>query len=232
MSSTILSPSVASPPGYCGTTRDWTYSSTTGKMRSEKQLSVQGFQSVFATNHLGHFALTASVFDALLAGDQPRVVTVGSNLTQRMKVALPLDDLSQQVSAGKAYVGSKLANLMFAHELERRLRTAGSPVRSLAAHPGVAATPLQKQVGNPLEWVIGRALGLTLGRSAAAGAIPLLFAATSPEAPTGVFLGPGLRKRDVRVHAEALVPPANDVALARRLWTVSQQATGQRLLDE
>lgn len=160
------------------------------------------------------------------------MVSVGSNLYRRVKVRLPLDDLTAKVSPARAYVASKLAVLLFAVELDRRFRAARSPVRSLAAHPGVAATPMQQQAHGPLQWAAGRALALALGRSADAGAIPLLFAATAPEVPAGRFLGPSLRKRDLRVHADPLRPPATDRTLAHRLWDLSEAATGVRIAPE
>jgi len=197
-----------------------------GTVKPAARLSAQGYQSTFATNHLGHFALTGLLLDRLSQAEQPRVVSVGSNLYRHLKATLPLDDLAADVPAGRAYVASKLAVLLFADELERRLRVIGSPVRSLAAHPGVADTPMQQQTGNVAEWLINRALRLALGRSAEAGALPLLFAATAPAAPTGVLLGPSLRKHDLRIHADALVAPATDRALGARLWSVSERATG------
>lgn len=203
-----------------------------GTGRPVERLSAQGFQATFATNHLGHFALTGHLLPLLERADAEavaRVISVGSNLYRRLKVALPLDDLTAQMSPGRAYVASKLAVLVFAVELDRRLRTAGSGVRSVAAHPGVAATPMQQQAGSPLEWLAGRLLGAALSRSAEAGAIPLLYAATAPTVPSDRFLGPSLRKRDRRVHADALVGAATDADLAVRLWSVSEQATGVRV---
>lgn len=209
-----------------------------GTGRAADPVTAQGFESVFATNHLGYFALTGHLLDLLRqakgtqpvgGGQQPRVVSVGSNLYRRMKVSLPLHDLTAEVPPARAYVASKLAVLLFAGELDRRLRATRSPVRSLAAHPGVAATAMQQQAGNPLEWAAGRALHLVLGRSADAGAIPLLFSATAPGAPADRVLGPSLRKRDLRVHADPIRRPATDRTLAQRLWNVSEAATGVRI---
>lgn len=197
-----------------------------GSGRPVLPLTRQGFQRTFATNHLGHFALTGLLLPGLARGERARVVSVGSNLYRRVRVEMPLDDLAAPAPAGEAYVASKLAVLMFALELDRRLRFAGSTVRSFAAHPGVADTPMQRQAGNPLEWVVGRALNAAIGRSPEAGALPILFAATAPQAPGAVLLGPSLRKNDLRVHAEPPRPPADDVELAARLWTVSEAATG------
>jgi len=167
----------------------------------------------------------------LVAAPAARVVSVGSNLYRRVRVTLPLDDLSADVPAARSYVASKLAVLLFATELDRRLRAAGSSVRSFAAHPGVADTPMQQQARGRAERTVARLMTQAIGRSARAGAIPLLYAATAPDAPTGVFLGPSLRKHDLRVHAALLVPPADDRALAGRLWAASEAATGVRFLS-
>jgi NAD(P)-dependent dehydrogenase (short-subunit alcohol dehydrogenase family) len=190
------------------------------------RLSPQGVESTFATNFLGHFALTGLLFEALERGNEARVVSVGSHLYSRVKVTLPLDDPAREYSPAKAYIASKLANLVFAIELQRRLEAAASTIRSLAAHPGVAATPMQQQAKKAHERAFGRMMSLLVGRSAEAGAIPLLFAATAAEAPSGVFLGPSLKKWDFRVHADALQPPADDPALARRLWQAAERAAG------
>lgn len=104
--------------------------------KSPTPRSAQGFQAVFATNHLAHFALTGHLLGALSAGREARVVSVGSNAYRRIRAEMPLDDLGASAPAAKEYVASKVAVLMFADELERRLRAAASPVRSLVAHPG------------------------------------------------------------------------------------------------
>lgn len=193
-----------------------------------RALSPQGYERTWATNFLGPFAFTGLLLDLLGRGGEPRVVHVGSNAYTRIKVELPLDDPAGERtwSAGRAYVASKLADLVFGHELERRLHAAGSPVRSLLAHPGVASTPLQQSAESRAERAVGRLLNLAFGRSADAGAIPLLYAATAHGAPTGVFLGPSLRKSDLRVHAQPLRPPADDTLLADRLWSTAERLTG------
>ena len=189
--------------------------------------TAQGFQSVFATNHLAHFALTGELLGALSRSGNARVVSVGSNVYQRVSVEMPLEDLGASASAAKEYVASKLAVLMFALEFDRRLQASGSPVRSLAAHPGVADTPMNRQAdGSLMEKSVGRLLRVVLGRSAEAGTIPLLFAATASQAPTGVMLGPSLRKHDLKVYAQPIAAPADDRSLAARLWEVSERATG------
>ncbi len=193
-----------------------------------RTLGPQGYERTWATNFLGPFALTGLLLGQLGRGTPARVVHVGSNAYNRIKVELPLDDPAAEKawSPGRAYVASKLANLMFGAELQRRLQATGSPVHSLLAHPGVANTPMQQSAESRSERALARLLNLTLGRSADAGAIPLLYAATAPAAPTGVFLGPSLLKRDLRVHAQPLRPPANDVLLAQHLWATAERLTG------
>ena len=196
-----------------------------------RRLSPQGVESQFATNFLGHFALTGLLLD-LLRPDA-RVVAVGSNLYRYARVDLPFDDLAAEryYSPGRAYVASKLANLLFGAELERRLRRAGLPVRSFVAHPGVASTPMQDSAQGLAQRALMVVVRAALARSAEQAAIPLLFAATSPAAETGVFLGPSIRKWDTRVYFDELVPPADDQALATRLWDLAQARSGVQYLS-
>ncbi|KXK63959.1 hypothetical protein AWW66_00490 [Micromonospora rosaria] len=196
--------------------------------------SAQGYESIVATNHLGHFALTGLLLDRFRPDRDPRVVTVGSGFYRLLSGGPDLDDLTG-IPAGPPivrYIRSKQANLLFGVELDRRLRRAGSPVRSLLAHPGMARTPMQANADGPGAWIVTRIGGAVLARSAASGTIPLLYAATAPAAESGVFLGPALHRWDHRVHARPLVRPATDPALASRLWAVSQTATGVRYLDD
>ncbi|GAA0238263.1 SDR family NAD(P)-dependent oxidoreductase [Cryptosporangium japonicum] len=198
-----------------------------------RTLTRQGYESTFATNHLGAFALTGSVLDLFRPDRDPRVVAVGSNLYRWGSPRTDFEDLTgERFAAGPVYVKSKVANLLFGAELDRRLRAAGSPVRSFLAHPGMAATPLNANPGKLGERLLVGLMGAVFRRSAEAGALPLAFAATDPRAETGVFLGPSARKSDLRVHFEPLKRPADDEALAARLWTLSEDATGVRYLDE
>jgi NAD(P)-dependent dehydrogenase (short-subunit alcohol dehydrogenase family) len=199
-----------------------------------RRLSPQGYELTWATDFLGPFAMTGRLLPTLEGAREPRVVTVSSNLYKRMKVTLPLDDPSAEksYSGAKAYVAAKTADLVFAVELDRRLRAHGSSVRSLAAHPGVANTPMQKSASSTPERVVAKLLSVALGRSPEAGALPLLYAAVAPDAPAGRFLGPALSKRDERVYADEVVAPANDHALARRLWSTGEQLTGVSYLNQ
>jgi len=194
----------------------------------ERVLTPQGQESTFATNHLGHFALTGLLLDLFRPDHDPRVVTVSSNL-YRVVRDLGLDDLTaaRSFSPGRAYSRSKLANTLFGAELDRRLRAAGSAVRSFLAHPGMARTPMNQNPPRPAERAVVAVISALAARTAEQGTLPMLFAATSPDAATGVLLGPGLlRKWDTRVHFAPLTASATDRALATRLWNVSQDLTG------
>ncbi|OKJ00661.1 short-chain dehydrogenase [Streptomyces sp. CB01249] len=200
-----------------------------GVMAPPRTLSPQGHEVQFAANHLGHFALTGRLWDLLSAGTDPRVVTVSS--PNHRKAHLYFDDLTgeRRYSPMGYYNQSKLANAVFGHELHRRLTEAGSPVRSLLAHPGYTATGLQ--TGGPVALVslmFGRVLR-PLAQSPAQGALPQLYAATEPGAEGGEFIGPDgrgeLRGAPTRVELSA---GAADAATGQRLWEVSEEATGVR----
>jgi len=184
--------------------------------------TADGFELQFGTNHLGHFALT----NLLLPHITGRVVTVSSMLHRSGEIVL--DDLNWErrpYSATGAYGQSKLANLLFTLELQRRLTAAGSSVRALAAHPGWAATNLQGRSGNRVKDAAMAVGNRLVASSSAQGALPTLLAATA-DLPGGSFTGPdGQFMRG----APALVgrsPAASDPALARRLWAASAELTG------
>lgn len=189
------------------------------------RLSPQGVESQLATNHLGHFALTGLLLDQLTAGRDPVVVTVGSGL-YRLGRLDPADLAGERgYSPGGAYATSKLANVLFALELDRRLRAAGSPVRSLLAHPGMARTDLDRDAP-PLTRAVGALMGLLLRRPIDDAVAPILYAATQTEAPTGRHIGPGRPLRRARPTFESLSGAATDLDLAIRLWSRSVQLTG------
>ncbi|MFD0688598.1 SDR family NAD(P)-dependent oxidoreductase [Actinomadura fibrosa] len=198
-----------------------------------RALTPQGYERVFATNHLGPFALTGLLLELFRPDHDPRVVAVGSNLYRRTRPHTDFEDLAAErsFSPGAVYVKSKTANLLFGAELDRRLRRAGSPVRSFLAHPGMASTPMHDSARGFTQkalLAVGKAL---LSRPMEQGALPLAFAATSPAARTGHLLGFSARRKDTRIHFDTLVPPADDLALAERLWQLSEDATGVRYLD-
>jgi NAD(P)-dependent dehydrogenase (short-subunit alcohol dehydrogenase family) len=196
-----------------------------GVMAPPRQLSADGFELQLATNHLGHFALTGLLLDLLLAAPAGRVVTVSSVLHRTGRI--DFDDL--QSSAGysrwRAYGQSKLANLLFAFELDRRARAAGVGLASLAAHPGYARTNLQSATGGPFAWALALANPF-FAQSAAAGALPILCAATA-DLDGGSYVGPdgpGERRGHPRLVFPA--PAALDEQTAGALWQVSEQLTG------
>jgi NAD(P)-dependent dehydrogenase (short-subunit alcohol dehydrogenase family) len=210
----------------------------------KRQETADGFELQFGTNVLGHFALTALLLPALeravaIQAQRPRVVTVASIAHKQGQ--LNFDDLQStgSYSPMRAYRQSKLANLAIAFELDRRLRAAGPPasgVMSVAAHPGVASTNIFR-VGPfpPVERLVRRWIAAAIGavlNSGAEGALPTLFAATSPDVVNGGYYGPQgfqeMRGGDVgpaKVAAQAL-----DQAAAARLWRECERLTGISLL--
>ncbi len=199
-----------------------------GVMAPPRRLTVDGFESQLGTNHLGHFALTGRLLGLLSAAPAPRVVTL-SSLAHRMGT-LKFSDLQREHGYNNwlAYGQSKLANLMFALELQRRAAAAGSRLESMAAHPGYSATNLQTAGPNRFyeKWfgVIGN---LVFAQSADRGALPTLFAATEPDLPGGTFVGPdGIGESRGHPHIVTGSKRAYDEAVAARLWEVSQQLTG------
>ena len=198
-----------------------------GVMGPPRSLSPQGHETQFAGNHLGHFALTGLLLDQLRAGTDPRVVTVTSMLHRGARI--DFDDLSgeRNYAAMTAYGQSKLANLIFALELDRRLRAAASPVRSLAAHPGYTATNLQTTGPTGLTRLAGSLANRLVAQDVEKGVLPQLYAATSPDVEGGQFFGPdGWREMRGDPTLVTPDPAALDLAVADRLWQVSEELTG------
>jgi NAD(P)-dependent dehydrogenase (short-subunit alcohol dehydrogenase family) len=199
-----------------------------GIMAAPRRLTKDGFESQFGTNHLGHFALTGLLLPALLRAPAPRVVTVSSFLHRRG--TMRFDDLQGERKYDRwgAYSQSKLANLMFCFELQRRATEADTPLLSLAAHPGYASTNLQFAATDRFyEKAIGWIGNLLIAQSADMGALPTLYAATVPDLPGGTFVGPGGRKQQ-RGYPTVVTAAtkAYDEEEWRRLWEVSEQLTG------
>jgi NAD(P)-dependent dehydrogenase (short-subunit alcohol dehydrogenase family) len=194
--------------------------------------SPQGWESQFATNHLGHFALTTLLLDALGRGWEPRVVTVSSAAYRFGRLDLDRDDHltgGRRYSPVRAYARSKLANMLFGLELDRRLRSTCSPVRSVLAHPGMAATPMYTQRCHTLLDRLFSPVAGAVARAPEDAALPILYAATVPELDGGTFVGPHTEFRGpMRVTRLPVRPPANDLALAERLWAASEELTGTR----
>jgi NAD(P)-dependent dehydrogenase (short-subunit alcohol dehydrogenase family) len=192
-----------------------------GVMYPPKQTTKDGFELQFGTNHLGHFALTGLLLEQLLPVPGSRVVTV-SSVGHRMQARINFDDLQweRSYSRVRAYGQSKLANLMFTYELERRLSGAGTTI-AVAAHPGFAATELMRHT--PVAAVVTP----LFSQDAAMGALPVLRAATDPSVLGGQYYGPGgfLGLRGYPKLA-ASSRRSHDEAVQRRLWAVSEELTG------
>jgi NAD(P)-dependent dehydrogenase (short-subunit alcohol dehydrogenase family) len=191
-----------------------------------RQTTADGFEMQFGTNHLGHFALTARLMPLLRRASTPRVVSL-SSLAHRTGL-IDFGDLQGErvYSPWKAYGQSKLACLMFALELQRRSDAAGWNLTSIAAHPGFARTNLFAGGPGGLVSLATDFAAPFFGHSAADGARPILFAATSPNAKPGAYYGPGGFSELRGAPAAALVmPQARDAAAAARLWDVSAKLT-------
>lgn len=192
-----------------------------------RQVTADGFEMQFGTNYLGHFALTARLMPLLRRASAPRVVCV-SSLAHRAAF-IDFNDLQGQriYSPWKAYGQSKLAMLIFALELQRRSEKAGWNVSSIAAHPGFARTGLFASGPGGLTSLASELAASFFGQSAADGARPILFAATSPNAKPGAYYGPGGLGEVRGLPAQALImPQARDAATAAKLWNVSETLTG------
>ena len=198
-----------------------------GVMFGPRRLTPQGVESQFATNHLGHFALTGLLFGVLRAGQDPRVVTVSSD--EHKRGSIHFDDLTgeRSYSPPAFYRQSKFANVLFGLELDRRLRAAGLGVRSLLAHPGYAATNLQTSGPSGLMKQLMRIGNVVLAQSAAMGALGQLRAAADPAAQSGEYYGPA-GFGELRGYPRLVQPiaAAQSEETARRLWDVSEQLSG------
>jgi NAD(P)-dependent dehydrogenase (short-subunit alcohol dehydrogenase family) len=202
-----------------------------GVMEPPYAKTLDGFESTFATNHLGPFALTGLVLERLLVTPGSRIVTVSSEGHRRGAIAF--DDLQSEsgYSPEHAYYQSKLANLLFAYELDRRLRAASADASSLACHPGIVLTNLY-QARSKLERAALssrlRPINFWFVQNTRMGALPLLRAATDPSAEGGEFYGPpgrGYVGYPIRAESSAR---SHDVEIQRRLWQESERLTSVR----
>ncbi|WP_301123735.1 SDR family NAD(P)-dependent oxidoreductase [Mycolicibacterium fortuitum] len=195
-----------------------------GVMTPPRETTSDGFELQFGTNHLGHFALTGLLLDRLLPAVGSRIVTV-SSIGHRFAPGIRFEDLQweRRYNRLQAYGQSKLANLLFTYELQRRL--IGQHTTALAAHPGGSDTELARH----LPGVVQRAVPLVrpLFQEAAMGALPTLRAATDPGALGGQYYGPdGLGQQKGHPKLVTSNERSYDIVLQRRLWTVSEELTG------
>jgi NAD(P)-dependent dehydrogenase (short-subunit alcohol dehydrogenase family) len=195
-----------------------------GLMYPPKSTTEDGFEMQFGTNHLGHFALTGLLLDRLVSVPGSRVVTV-SSVGHRINAAIHFDDLHWERSYSRvgAYGQSKLANLLFTYELQRRLASHGTTIAA-AAHPGGSDTDLMRHLPNSLQFALPAIRPLFQG--ADMGALPTLRAATDPGVLGGQYFGPG-GPGGVRGYPK-VVPSSDqshDLDLQRRLWAVSEELT-------
>ncbi len=198
-----------------------------GVMWTPKETTKDGFELQFGTNHLGHFALTGLLLDHLLAVPGSRVVVV-SSLAHKLLADIHFDDLQweRRYSRIAAYGQSKLANLLFAYELQRRLALRDEPTIAVAAHPGGSYTELARNVPTILHPAY-RIVGPLVFQSAAMGALPTLRAATDPDVQGGQYYGPdGIGEQRGNPKLVQSSPRSHDPELQRRLWTVSEELTG------
>jgi len=195
-------------------------------MMPPRGTTADGFELQFGTNHLGHFALTGLLLEAMLAVPGSRVVTVSSQGHRAGRINFA--DLQSERRYGRvsAYAQSKLANLMFTYELERRLRAAEAATVAVAAHPGSTSTELVRHWPGLLQTAYAATGGL-VNQSPPMGALPTLRAATDPAARGGDYYGPGglgqLKGYPVRVSSNGR---SHDQDAQRRLWAESERLTG------
>jgi len=195
---------------------------------NQRTLSKQNHEVQWATNHLGHFALTCGLLPLLEKTDNPRIVTLSSLVAKFKQADIFYDDLNFSDNYDKmaAYAQSKLANAMFASELDKRLKATGSNVKSIAAHPGYTATNLQQHMG-----VMGTIMNLLFAQNANQGVLPTLRAATDPDLTGGEYIGP-MKMGNYRGHPGLNSMP--EAALKRsetkRLWSTTEEIVGLSFL--
>jgi NAD(P)-dependent dehydrogenase (short-subunit alcohol dehydrogenase family) len=200
-----------------------------GVMASPRRETADGFELQFGTNVLGHFALTGRLISLMSGREDARVVTVSSNAHKFGRINF--DDLQSERSYRRwgAYGQSKLGDLLLALELDRRLRAAGSTIKSMGAHPGYSATNLQTAAPPLADALLMRVTNLLIAQSADRGALCLLYAATEPGLPGGSYIGPD-GHGEHRGHPKVVRPSraAQDEATAARLWEVCESLTSVR----
>ncbi len=202
-----------------------------GIMAIPRRETADGFEMQIGTNHLGHFALTARLFERLLETPGARVVNVASHAHRGGKIRLNDLNWTKSYSKWPAYGQSKLANLLFTYELDRRVRDAGLDLLSTAAHPGYSATNLQlvgpQMSGSSFMERMSGIANNVVAQSALMGALPTLFAAFDPSVRGGDYIGPDglmeMRGWPTKVSSNAA---SQDVEVGQKLWTLSEELVG------
>jgi NAD(P)-dependent dehydrogenase (short-subunit alcohol dehydrogenase family) len=200
-----------------------------GIMMTPQQKTADGFELQLGTNHLGHFALTGLLLPRLGEAADARVVTLSS--IEHKAGHIQFDDLQHEhgYEPRKAYQQSKLANASFGLELDRRLRAAGSTVKSVLAHPGYSDTNLQSTGPTGVMKALLAVSNRVLAQSAEQGALPTIYAATAPDVEGGDYYGPdGFREMRGRPTKVKVIAEGRDPEVARRLWEASEELTGVR----
>ena len=191
-----------------------------GVMKTPFKQTIDGFELQFATNHLGHFALTGRLLDLLISTPQSRIVTLSSGGHKFAKIDFDNLQGEKKYNAQQAYGQSKLANLLFTYELQRHLEENGRTTIAVASHPGWTATNLQK------HWLLLRLLNPILGQRPDKGCLPSLYAATAPDVKGGDYYGPSgmmeLRGYPKKVQSSKL---SHNFELAKKLWEKSEDLT-------
>ena len=198
-----------------------------GVMATPYRETADGFEMQFGTNHLGHFALTGHLLPLLLATPTARVVTVSSNLHKQGQINFADINGRKSYAPFPAYNQSKLANLLFAYELQRKLESHGHTTRSVAAHPGYAATNLQFASETRVPAWLMRLGNRLMAQDQAMGALPHLYAATADDVQGGDYFGPNgryeIRGYPTKTHSSTA---SHDREAAAKLWELSEEMTG------
>jgi len=198
-----------------------------GVMTPPHRFTKDGFELQFGTNHLGHFALTGQILPALLATPGSRVVNISSIATRGAEIYFDNLDGKKGYNRMRYYRQSKFANLLFAVELNNRLRKFGASTISLACHPGISVTNLASMGSGRKSWFFVRIIFKLFGQSADIGALPTLFAATEPSLKGGEYIGP-----DGKMNKKGYPAISDEVNtlfkadVAQKLWDVSEKLTG------
>jgi NAD(P)-dependent dehydrogenase (short-subunit alcohol dehydrogenase family) len=198
-----------------------------GPIIAVRGVTEDGFESHFGVNHLGHFALTGLLLDVLLKTSSSRIVTVGSRMHADGK--MEWDDIMNEKSYDRmaAYRQSKLASMLFAFELNRRLEVKGVSAMAVAVHPGLANTGWVENNLNGFMKIMGKLMSIASYQSAEMGALPLLYAGTDPNVKPGGYYGPENDTKGYPVEVQASDSAYNETD-ARRLWGLSEKLTGVR----